>query len=210
MKTIRFPKAAMPFQTGKRKNHLTGKKFFVLLLLCFMLFLQGCASLLPSSSEITKSRWNSFEEAKSAYEKIIPNKTTLEDLTELGFNSECTPNITIMNYLDVAKAVQPIRKQDLDAGLAVCLDARDSCRAYEFRLNNLKGKRYGNFWLDLLNFRRKTRLTGWKFNSMIVIVNDIVTYKVWNGNPRVEETVEQKNPLGPFQDGTTLRLFMPY
>jgi hypothetical protein len=210
MKPVRFPKSAISFQPGTGKNDLPGKRYFVLVFFCFLLLMQGCASLLPSSKEVTKSRWNNFDQAKSAYEKIIPNRTTLEDLKELGFNSESTPNITIMNYLDVAKAVQPIRKQDLDTGLAVCLDAKDACRAYEFELKNLSGKRYGNFWLDLLNFRRNTRLTGWKFNSLIVIVNDIVTYKVWSGNPHVEETVEQKNPLGPLQDGTTLRLLIPY
>ncbi len=189
---------------------MSGIKFLTPIFFFVLLLLQGCASLLPSSKEVTKSRWNSFDEAKSAYDKIIPNKTTIEDLKNLGFNPETTPNITILNYLEVAKAVQPIRKEDLDPGLAVCLDAKDMCRAYEFELKNVNGKRYGNFWLDLLNFRRNTHLTGWQFNSLIVAVNGTVTYKVWSGNPHKDATAEQKNPLGPLQDGTTLRLFIPY
>ncbi len=210
MKPDKFPRSAIAFPAGTGKTCLPPRRYFPVILLCFFLILQGCASLLPSSKDVTNSRWNSFDQAKSAYEKIVPNRTTFEDLKDLGFNPDNTPNITIMNYLEVAKAVQPIRKEDLDNGLAVCLDAKDACRAYQFGLKNINGKRYGNFWLDLLNFRRNTRLTGWKFNSLIVIVNDIVTYKVWSGNPQVEETLEQKNPLGPFQDAATVRLLIPY
>ncbi len=210
MKPGYFHKSAMSVQFLSGKINLSGIEFLTLIIFFVFLLLQGCASLLPSSKEVTKSRWNSFDEAKAAYDKIMPNTTTLEDLKNLGFNPETTPNITILNYLEVAKAVQPIRKEDLEPGLAVCLDAKEKCRAYEFELKNINGKRYGNFWLDLLNFRRNIHLTGWRFNSLIVAVDGTVTYKVWSGNPHTDATVEQKNPLGPLQDGANLRLFIPY
>jgi hypothetical protein len=31
------------------------------------------------------------------------------------------------------------------------------------------------------------------------MVNDVVVYKLWGGNPLVDENRETKNPLGPLQ-----------
>lgn len=184
-------------------------RFSALVLIFSFFFLYGCASLLPSSKESVKSPWKSFDEVRSSYDKIIPGKTTCEELKDLGFATEASPNVKNLNYLDVAKAVQPIRKEELDAGLAACLDARDECRAYDLELTNLNRKRNGNFWLDLLNFKRKTRETGWRFRALIVVVRDVTTYKVWSGEPRIDLSRESKNPLGPLQDVGNLFSLQP-
>lgn len=191
------------------KNEPGRRIYFFLLILICCFSLQGCASLLPSSKETVKSRWSSFDEAKAAYDKIIPGKTTVQELKSFGFFPDGTPNVTIMNYLDVAKAVQPIRKEELDPGLSACLDAKDDCRAYNLELKNVHSKRYGNFWIDLLNFKRKTRDTGWTFRSLIVVVRGVTTYKVWSGDPQIEQFRESKNPLGPLQNGTNLFFWRP-
>ncbi len=187
---------------------LQGMRLLTVAVLTSFLFLTGCASLLPSAKETAKSPWKSFDEVKSAYEKIIPDRTTTQELKSLGFDPDVTPNVKILNYLDVAKTVQPIRKEELDAGLAACLDAKDDCRAYEFELKDLRTKRYGNFWLDLLNFRRNTRESGWRFRTFIVIVRGVTVYKVWGGDPQLEEFREKKNPLGPLQDGANPFIFI--
>ena len=57
-----------------------------------------------------------------------------------------------------------------------------------------------HFWLDLLNFRRKTRETGWKFKALFVIVDDVVVDKLWSGDPYIVQERDTRNPLGPFQD----------
>lgn len=209
MKPGRFSRSSVSLQFLPEIITLPRNKFLSLIIFSVLL-LQGCASLLPTSKEVTRSQWNSFNDVKTSYDKIIPNTTNLGDLKSLGFNPETAPNMTIMNYLDVAKAVQPIRKSDLDPGLAVCLDAKDKCVAYAFDLRNINGKRYGSFWLDLFNFRRNTRLTGWQFKSLIVLVDGTVTYKVWSGNPNSDATVEQKNPIGPLQDAVNIRMLLPY
>ena len=36
----------------------------------------------------------------------------------------------------------------------------------------------GNFWLDLLNFKRGTMETGWQFKALVVVVYETVVYKL--------------------------------
>lgn len=175
----------------------------------FSLFIAGCAGLLPKTHETARSPWMSFDDVKTAYDKIVPEKTTTQELKVLGFDPDVTPNVKILNYLDVAKAVQPIPVQQLDQGLSACLSARGDCRAYEFELKNINKNRDGNFFLDFFNFKRHTTESGWRFRTVIVIIRDVVSYKVWGGDPKIEARTEGNNPLGPLQDGNTLLGHIP-
>jgi len=168
------------------------------LLAAAMTLLPGCSSLLPSSREETISSWHEFDQAKAAYDKIVPGNTRAE-LKALGFDVVNSPNIEVLNYLDLAAKMQSIPMAELDPGLQECLRSRDKCQAYAFGLRRLKGKRVGNFWADFLNFRRKADSSGWQFNALLVLINDQVTYKLWSGIPRVETFKEEHNPLGPLQ-----------
>jgi hypothetical protein len=60
--------------------------------------------------------------------------------------------------------------------------------------------RTGNFFADFINFKRRTETTGWRFNALILMVNDVVVYRAWGGQPVVNEVEVNTNPLGPFQD----------
>lgn len=168
------------------------------LLAAAMTLLPGCSSLLPSSREETISSWQKFDQAKEAYDKIIPGNTRAE-LKAIGFDVVNSPNIEVLNYLDLAAKMQSIPMAELDPGLQECLRNQGKCQAYVFDLRRLKGKRVGNFWADFLNFRRKTDSTGWRFNALLVMVNDQLTYKLWSGTPRIETYKEDRNPLGPLQ-----------
>jgi len=175
---------------------------------CVCLFLAGCGSLLPSVKEETKTyTWETFDEAKTAFEKIIPEKTTKEDLQKIGYELGRTPNLTILNHLDIIHLfmVNPsIKKEDLAPGIQSCIDAKTDCSAYELNLKNMSSNRYGNVLLDLFNFKRRTKETGWRFNALIVMVNGTVVYKHWGGTPIIDEYREVKNPLGPIQDASGL------
>jgi hypothetical protein len=173
-----------------------------------LLFLYGCTALLPSSKAVVRTPWNNFQEAASAYNKVTTNETTMTQLRRLGFDLYSTPNVKILNYLDIAVATQNIRTDDLGGGLARCLKARNACRGYQFSPRVMKNERIGNFWLDMLNFRRKTKGTGWQFTATFLVIDDIVVDKFWNGTPTILEDQESKNPLGPLQDagGLILRL----
>jgi hypothetical protein len=156
--------------------------------------------LLPSSHDVTRSPWESFENVKSAYDLVIPDQTTVRQLKTIGFDLYSTPNIKVLNYLDIAAATQSIQWQYLDEGFKRCLIAKGRCQAYEFAPQNIRSKHVGNFWLDLFNFKRKSKESGWSFKALFLVVDDTIIYKLWSGVPIIEADKEQKNPLGPFQD----------
>lgn len=170
------------------------------LLFTFLSLCTGCSHLLPSALETSQSPWKTFDEARAAYDQVIPNQTTIDDFKDLCIDLNASPNIRILSYLDIAVLVQPMRFEELDEGLRKCLRANNHCRAFEFSPANITQHRYGNFWLDFFNFRRKTKETGWRFKALFVLVDDLVVYKVWSGNPHIEEYRQQTNPLGPLQD----------
>lgn len=169
------------------------------ILLVLLLSQVGCSALLPRSKSITESPWYKYADAREAYDAIEVGKTTPEDLKSLGFDVSASPNVKVLNYLDIAAMVQGIPNQQLDPGLQACLKARSDCRAYVFEPKRSYSKRVGNFWLDILNFRRKTHETGWRFRALIVFVNHHVAYKLSSGEPKVDQLQDQVNPLGPFQ-----------
>ena len=60
--------------------------------------------------------------------------------------------------------------------------------------------------MDLLTFKRRTIVSGWSFNALIVLSDGIVVYKVWSGDPIISGDKLRKNPLGPLQgvNGSTV------
>jgi hypothetical protein len=172
--------------------------------------LAGCSALLPSSKEETIMSWDHFEQVKSAYDKISLGESRA-DLKELGFDVENSPNIQILSYLDVASKVQSIPMAELDTSLKQCLQSREECLGYVIDLRKLRAKRVGNFWADFFNFKRKTDNTGWRFNVLLVMINDQVTYKLWSGTPKIELYEEKRNPLGPLQgSGVQVNGLLPW
>jgi hypothetical protein len=164
-----------------------------------LLLQMGCSSLLPSGKAVAESPWITYTDAKSAFDEIIVGSTTVEDLKRLGFDIAASPNLKVLNYLDIAATVQAIPIQELDPGLQACLRARADCHAYVFEPKRTYSKRIGNFWLDIANFRRITKETGWHFKALIVFVNHHVAYKLASGEPQIDQLQEQVNPLGPIQ-----------
>lgn len=173
------------------------RKLSILLAVLLMI---GCGRLLPTVKQTTASPWHSFNEAKEAFDKITPHITTSEELKKMGFDPFSTPNIKILNYLDIARDSLFIGKEDVDEGIQQCIKANAACCAYEFEPQFINKKRSGNFWLDFFNFKRKINEKGWRFKAFIIVVNDTVVYKLWGGNPSVNQETEIKNPLGPLQD----------
>ncbi|MBI4698465.1 MAG: hypothetical protein HY758_06020 [Nitrospirae bacterium] len=138
----------------------------------------------------------------AAFEKIIPYKTTTEELRQLGFDPFSTPNIRILTYLDIIQHFMfnpSIKKEDLDNGIQACINAKTDCRAYEIQLKNIARKRNGNVVMDLFNFKRQTEESGWEVNALVITVNNTVVYKLWGGKPLIDENHENNNPLGPLQ-----------
>ena len=177
--------------------------FFIITSLVFFMMGSGCAGMLPSVKQSSKSPWESFEEAKRAFDKIDAHKTTREDLKKLGFDPFETPNVKLVTYLELLVIFLPnqsIRMEDIEPGVQECLMSGELCQGYEVTPEVLNSKRYGNVFMDLFNFRRKKITRGWRFNALIVLKDGFVVHKVWGGEPNVSEFEDKKNPLGPFQN----------
>lgn len=172
------------------------------------LLLSGCGSLLPHSSQSNELPWNSYEQAQQAFDSITPEKTTLADLQMLGILPERTPNVALLNHSDVVRRLAITSAMDMQLlapPVQRCLAALTSCHAYEIEQKHLNRQRHGNFLMDFLNFRRQTNVSGWQFNALIIMQDDLVAYKLWSGKPHFLQQEEERTPLGPLQSlGTML------
>ena len=165
----------------------------------------GCAALLPQSQSTGTSKWESYDAANSSFSRIAPYTTTKQDLASLGLDPTNNANITILNYSDIIRRFIPssaIASENLDKGIVDCIEAKNACSAYEIDVKSLNRKRSGNFWLDSLNFKRRTETSGWRFTGLVVLRDDLVVYKLSGGQPKIQEAEESRNPLGPFQGFT--------
>ncbi len=165
----------------------------------------GCSNLLPTVEQVTVSSWNSYGEVQQSFDKITLGKTTTEELKELGFDPFANPNIKLLNYLELTRIFIPnnsIRLTDLHSDIQTCLKVKTACQGYEVSPKFVNAERYGNAALDVLNFRRKTRTTGWKFQGLIILNENLVVYKLQSGQPNILELEDNKNPLGPLQSIT--------
>lgn len=163
----------------------------------------GCFSLLPSAKQSTRSQWNTFDEVKSAFDQIKSGQTKTHELSQLGFDPMVEPNIELLTYLDIMEcfmANPSIEITDLDPKLQDCIAQKKLCSGYKFSLTRTKEERFGNFFLDLFDFKRKTKKTGWEFNALIVFKDGLVVYKLWWGKPKISEITEKRKPLGPLQN----------
>lgn len=165
--------------------------------------ISGCSSLLPSTKIYTESPWESYDAIRDAYDNIVPGQTTLKELEVLGFDPYKTPNVEFLNYLDIIQKFMPnqsIRIEDLDPAIQTCLKAKDGCSGLKVSPELIRNKRYGNLFLDLFNFDRKTRTSGWRFDALLVVVDNVIVYKLSSGQPKVLRDENKRNPLGPLQD----------
>lgn len=166
------------------------------------LFMTGCTALLPRSNTTVDSPWKSYQDAQKTFDSIVVRQSTIEDLKKMKLDPASNPNITILNYSDVIRRFMPsasIGSHDLDAGVEECIKAKSACRGYEVDQKSMRRERYGNFWVDFLNFSRKIDVVGWRFNGIVLIKDDVVIYKLTGGQPAIHEMEENQQPLGPLQ-----------
>ena len=172
----------------------------------------ACSSLLPRGEQLTYSPWKSFADAQQTFDQIIPHRTTVAELKRMKLDPKANPNITILNYSDILRRFLPspsINATDLDVGVQECIAAKSACEGYEINQHYTRRKRYGNFLADLLDFHRKTDISGWSFNGVLLIKGGVVIYKLTGGQPAIHQFEETVNPLGPFQSGTGVTRVIP-
>jgi len=174
----------------------------VSLLLGLCAALSGCAGLLPRSEAVDVSPFDGYERARSAFERIEPYTSTLDDMKALGFNGDANPNVRHIPYpqLLARLALTPqVPFEELDVGIRDCIVARQACRAFEFRFGRINQERRGGFFGDFLNFRRITHTDGWRFEGLVLVRDSLVLFRNHGGEPLIRAREERVNPLGPFQ-----------
>jgi hypothetical protein len=157
--------------------------------------------MLPQAHTESTS-FQSFDEARTAIMALTPMKSDRKTLESNGFNPATHPNTKMLTHSDVVRILLPttlLRREDLDPGILVCLESRDACSGMEINASRIARVRTGNFLADFSNFKRTTETTGWRFNALVLFVNDKVVYRSWGGQPAVSEIEVNSNPLGPFQ-----------
>lgn len=154
------------------------------------------------------SPFKTFDEARTAIDSLVPMKSDVKRLAMLGIDPVKQPNMTILTHADVVRRFVPsalLKREDLDPGVLACLEARDACRGWEIAAAEISKARTGNFVADFTNFSRRSETTGWRFNALVLLVNEVVVYRAWGGQPNVNEVEVNTNPLGPLQEmGPTL------
>ena len=162
----------------------------------------GCSSLLPVSHSDASS-FQSFDEARNAVAALVPLRSTKSTQAPGAVDFAKQPNTKFLTHSDVVRLLVPtgiLKREDLEPGIVQCLEARDACSGLDISASKIAKTRTGSFFADFLNYRQRTETTGWRFNALILYVNDTVVYRSWGGQPRVDELDVTTRPLGPFQE----------
>jgi hypothetical protein len=170
--------------------------------LALCLPLAGCGSWLPKATDETRMGWREFDEARRAIEQIEPFRTRRAELLSDGFDPYRNPAVTILSWPELLQkfaTAEIVKTGTLDTGLRDCLAAGIRCSGLAINVRRIQRQRQGNFWLDSLTFRREVLVTGWTFTGLIVFLDDLVVYRAFGGQPKLEELSITRNPLGPLQ-----------
>jgi len=166
------------------------------------LLLAGCMAMLPKGRSEVLSSWDSYDAAYKALSAIEPYVASRGDVHAAGLDPQQNPAVTVLHFADLLQrfsGVATIGNAELDRGIRDCLRAGKQCSGYAIAVKKVRRDRVGNFWLDLLNFKRDTETTGWSVEALLVFVDDQLVYTLIGGQPTIREHDVVRNPLGPLQ-----------
>ncbi len=172
---------------------------------CVMvLALTGCGGiLLPSQSEIGDTTFDTYSQVHQAFDKIALNRSSVNDLSNLGFDAQRTPNVAVLSYLEIVERFMPnssMAFDKLDPAVQSCIMARSSCEGYVFKVEHREFQRSGSLFLDLFGFEHLTTETGWTAQVLVLVQDGHVTHKLLSGEPNVRIVRDDVEPLGPVQN----------
>ena len=166
--------------------------------------LAGCGGLLlPSQSEIGETTFDSYSSVRQAFDKISLRKSSVSDLSMLGFDSQHTPNVAVLSYLEIVERFMPnssMAFDKLDPAVQDCIMARTSCEGFVFNVEHHEFQRSGSLFLDLFGFEHLTTETGWTAQVLVLVQDGHVTNKLLSGQPNVRIVRDDVEPLGPMQN----------
>jgi hypothetical protein len=188
---------------NSERRVVIGRIAILLLFLSLLTLTTGCQSLFMSNRTATQTCWTNWDQVNVAFNGIVPNHTTVNDLKRIGFDPSVTPDISIMPYVDIVPIFMPnpnIHMADLPIGVRIYVEAKTNNCAYRVELENVLDKRHGNLMLDVFGFKRLTHQSGWRFKGLILIRDSVVVYTLSSGEPDISREDSAIKPLGPFQN----------
>jgi len=166
--------------------------------------LGGCGGmLLPDQSEVGTSTFESYKAVQNAFDHIALKRTSMTDMSTLGFDADKTPNVQVLSYLDIVEHFMPnssMAFDKLDPAVQDCIMARTNCEGYVFKVAHHDFSRNGSLFLDVFGFVHTTTETGWTAQVLVLVQNGQVTHKLLSGEPHVEIVRDDIQPLGPIQN----------
>ena len=177
--------------------HMIKKNILIALMLVMF---SGCSFLLPSKTTVRNGSWTDFDEVELTYNKVLPKKTSVDDLKKFGFDPYKSSNIKIESYLEIMRRFDLLNTgRNIPEPVALCLTKFNKCQAYVANISYEYDKRIGNALLDITGFREEVLREGWTFQAVFIIQDSVVVYKVWSGEPIKSEYIDAISPLGPLQ-----------
>lgn len=191
-------------RNGSARGQLCVARYRPIFLVLSCAALGACSALLPRASTDTPVGFASFGQAAAAAQRVVALQTHTSELKNIGFDPVAGRNVTLIPYPEMVGRLAPnpgVPLAKLDPGIRQCIEAQTACRGYLFHFERQHRQREGNFWLDFLNVRRTTKVTGWWFDALIVISDDTVLFRNFAGQAYTDRIEQQNNPLGPLQSG---------
>jgi len=179
-------------------------KLKIYILLGFIIFPVGCATMLPSEKNIQALPWKDYNETEIAYKKVLPGETNIEDLKQLGFDLKKVSRAEEWNEIRARTyllGTNPNTKtEDLPMGAQECLKAQAGCRARAFDVDLTETRGVGSFFKEKFGYHKKRQTTGSKLKAIFFykVENEIVVFKIVDQQPFINDTKMTKDPLGPF------------
>ena len=168
------------------------------------ILLGGCGGLLlPSQSEVGSTSFDSYRSVHNAFERIALRQTSMQEMSDLGFDAQTTPNVAVLSYLEIVERFMPnssMAFDHLDPAVQECIMARTLCEGYVFKVEHHDFQRTGSLFLDIFGFVHTVRETGWTANVLVLVQNGRVTHKLLSGEPNVQVVRDDVQPLGPMQN----------
>ncbi|MBS0274386.1 MAG: hypothetical protein JSR55_08290 [Proteobacteria bacterium] len=171
--------------------------------LAVALVLVGCGGLglLPYRTDVQNTKFRSYKQVSIAYDHIMPGFTRVSDLNDIGFDTTSSPNVEALSYLGIVERFMPrdsVKFDKLDPSVRSCIDARDHCTALVFRPERLHREHAGNWFLDVLGFKRTAVNYGWSAEVVLLIQDGRVAYKAMSGRPNIQD--DRVSPMVSFED----------
>ena len=119
-------------------------------LLALVTLASACSSMLPVSHSDASS-FQDFDEARNAVVALVPMKSSKTVDARDGIDFAKQPNTKILTHSDVVRLLVPaglLKREDLDPGILVCLEARDACNGLAITASRIAKTRTGNFFAD--------------------------------------------------------------